>query len=84
MIRKIVKLTNSQYEELLTNGFIMVDGERKELDTSGYTLYDCEATESWTELNNKIDIGLIKPNQLTHTQVILPKVRDLITEVEYE
>ena len=52
-IKKVVQLTNEQYEELLKNGQVEVNGEIKVKDDS--TIYVCPASESWAELNNKID-----------------------------
>ena len=52
-IKRVVQLTNEQYEALLKTGQVEVDGiiRTKEEDT----VYVCPATESWAELNNKID-----------------------------
>lgn len=52
-IKKVVRLTNEQYEELLKNGQVEVDGEIKAKEDG--TVYVCPASESWAELNNKID-----------------------------
>ena len=63
-IKKVIQLTNEQYEELLKNGQIEVNGEIKTKDDK--TIYVCPASESWAELNNKIDESLIKPNKVLH------------------
>lgn len=81
-VKKIVKLTNDQYSDLLINGEIIVDGEVKHWEDD--VLYISDSALETVELRNKIDKGLIKPNKLTHTQYITPKVRELIKNVEYE
>lgn len=80
-VKKIVKLTNDQYSDLLINGEIIVDGEVKRWEDD--VLYISDSALETVELRNMIDKGLIKPNKLTHTQYITPKVRDLIQNVEY-
>lgn len=76
-IKKVVQLTNEQYEELLKNGQIEVNGEIKTKDDE--TIYVCPASESWAELNNKIDEAIVRPYKVSHTPII---IEDLETYIE--
>lgn len=80
-VKKIVKLTNDQYSDLLINGEIIVDGEVKHWEDD--VLYISDSALETVELRNMIDKGLVKPNKLSHTQFITPKVKELIKEIEY-
>lgn len=78
-IKKVVQLTNEQYEELLKNGQLEVNGEIKVKDDS--TIYVCPATESWAELNNKIDEVLIKPNRVLHNPYSIEELETIIARL---
>lgn len=78
-IKKVVQLTNEQYETLLKNGQIEVNGEIKYKDDS--TIYVCPATESWAELNNKIDEALVKPNKVLHNPYSIEELETIITRL---
>lgn len=67
-IRKVVQLTNEQYEELLKNGQVEVNGEIKTKEDN--TVYVCPVSESWAELNNKIDELIL---QFSETESLIDK-----------
>ena len=78
-IKKVVQLTNEQYEELFKNGQIEVNGEIKTKDDE--TIYVCPASESWAELNNKIDEALIKPNKILHNPYSIEELETIIARL---
>lgn len=78
-IKNIVYLTNEQYEELLKNGSVNVNGEIKTKEEG--TVYVCPATESWAELNNKIDEALIKPNKVMHNPYTIEELENIIAKL---
>lgn len=78
-VRKIVNLTNEQYEELLKNGSIIVNGEVKIKEED--TVYVCPSSESWAELNNKIDEALIKPNKVMHNPYTIEELDNIIAKL---
>lgn len=78
-IKNIVYLTNEQYEELLKNGSVNVNGEIKMKEEG--TVYVCPATESWAELNNKIDEALIKPNKVMHNPYTIEELENIIAKL---
>lgn len=78
-IKKVVKLTNEQYEELLKNGQVEVNGEIKTKEED--TIYVCPASESWAELNNKIDEALIKPNRVLHNPYSIEELETIIARL---
>ena len=81
-VKKIVKLTNEQYETLLKTGQVEVDGVIKTYDEN--TIYVCPASESWAELNNKIDKTLLKPYRVTHTPIIVENLEAYIEKLYAE
>lgn len=78
-IKKVVQLTNEQYEELFKNGQVEVNGEIKTKDNE--TIYVCPASESWAELNNKIDEVLIKPNKVLHNPYSIEELETIIARL---
>lgn len=78
-IKKVVQLTNEQYEELLKNGQVEVNGEIKTKDNE--TIYVCPSSESWAELNNKIDEVLIKPNKVLHNPYSIEELETIIARL---
>lgn len=78
-VRKIVNLTNEQYEELLKNGSIIVNGEVKIKEED--TVYVCPSSESWAELNNKIDEALIKPHKVMHNPYTIEELDNIIAKL---
>lgn len=78
-IKKVIQLTNEQYEELLKNGQVEVNGEIKEKEEGA--IYVCDASESWAELNNKIDEALIKPNKVLHNPYSIEELETIIARL---
>lgn len=78
-IKKIVNLTNEQYEELLKKGSVIVNGEEKTKEEG--TVYVCPSTESWAELNNKIDKALVVPNKIIHNPYSIEELETIILKL---
>lgn len=78
-IKKVVQLTNEQYEELLKNGQVEVNGEVKTKEDGA--IYVCPSSESWAELNNKIDEVLIKPNKVLHNPYSIEELETIIARL---
>ena len=86
-IKKVIQLTNEQYEELLKNGQVEVNGEVKTKEDGA--IYVCPTSESWAELNNKIDEVLIKANKVLHNpysieelEAIIARLREQYNEID--
>lgn len=78
-VKKIVELTNEQYETLLKTGQVEVDGETKIYDEN--ITYICPTSESWSELNNKIDNVLIKPFKVLHNPYSIEELDTIIARL---
>ena len=76
VVEKIVYLTDEQFEELLTNGQIEVNGELKVYDEN--TLY-VTPNNNYKWLYDKFYEAVIRPYKIVHTPVVMKSL-----EQEYE